>query len=330
MSEPAVDTCAEAYHLSVVVMQQGRPVGYRVLDMRGEYPILTKELACRAVAAHPGAAGRSWVPRLRMEAAAPRPHVVMEAHLAGGGLVAAMSVPAANFFPIAAGIAAQVNVEGEYKYCLAVHSPDSVLVADWNATPPMPDDDFEITTPSEPRLTLPSGFAAGDLPQPRRVIDPADSWLRCVFRRRAFDELLDAAARETDIERSWIGLGSVHVSPHACHVVVDEGLVELPGEAGREWIITHGRDWARLHDRIGDRLVAYLHLHPRTVEGRKILPQPSRNDAVLAWNVDMASARPVVFPIAMFGADGASPNGDVAVYGYMHGLLTRAQLEVAS
>ena len=64
------------------------------------------------------------------------------------------------------------------------------------------------------------------------------------------------------------------------------------------------------------------------MEGQAILPQPSRNDAVLAWNVDLASARPVVFPIAMFGTDSRAPQGDVAVYGYEHGLLNRLQMEV--
>ena len=328
-----MDNRIRARHMLIAVLQEGSVLGYRLLDMRSEYAALTKELACRAVAASPDFAGASWMPQLRVDGTdTATPSVLLDAFIddekGGPGdseAIAALRVPVSNFSALAADIATRLGVQGAYSYSVAVAEPDSQLVTEWNAL--AKDDDFELMSSTQTALVLPGGFSMAALP-PRRVLDKADGWLRCVFGKSVLDEFLGAAALETDHERSWLGLGHVHLVPDACYVVIDEGLVELPGQAHRTGITTHGRDWARLYDAVGDRLVAYLHLHPPTAGDSELAPVPSTNDAVLAWNVDLASPRPTVFPIAMFGANVESPNGDIAVHGFERGLLTRIQLEV--
>lgn len=325
---------SRAHHLSVTVVQDGTPVGYRVLDMRTDYSPLVKELAWRATAANPSLAGAEWTLTVGLSEAEPSsPRLVLEAHQAsensrpsGAKLLAALEVPASTFGWIAHGVAAGVQATGEYTYLVTVQEPDSKVVADWNASDA--DEDFDLIGAGKPRLTLPAGFSVAALAGPRRAIDAADSWLRCVFQRQAFEEFLAAAAKEREVERSWLGLGHVRLGCGACSVVIEGGLVELPGEAGRAWIVTHGRDWARLQRRFGDRIVAFLHLHPSTIDGEPLSPRPSESDAVVAWNVSLSSASPAVFPIAMFGACAGSPDGGVAAYGYERGLLRRIQLEV--
>ena len=348
------EPCVDAHHVSVTVTRGGRSLS-RVLDIRSEYAPLTKELVCRVVAAHPRLAGEPWAVSATIEGAdTPAPHVVLGARLADGhpgggedgqgagrrGPLVTMKVPFSNFSAIAAGLAAEFQLDGCSEYYVAVHDPESAVVAEWNAKES--DDDFELMPAAEPRLVLPGGFSSAPLPGPRRVVDAAESWVRCVFRRRAYEEFLDAAARETQRERSWLGTGRVHLEPEACHVIIED-LAELPGEAGQTWVKTLGRDWAHAHAKAGDRMVAFLHLHPRTLKDpqtgteQKMGVHPSGNDEVVAWNVGAASPRPAVFPIAMFGAgaassneEGGSPNGDVAAHAFENGLLTRIQLEVES
>jgi hypothetical protein len=335
MPDPELHSCEHAYHVSVVIYQDGRPLGYRVLDIRTEHPVLMKELACRVMAAQPALAGAPWGPKLRLDGeGASSPHLTLEAHLADadgqpkcGEPLAITKVPIASFSPIAARLAAVLQVAGRYEYSLAVHEPDSPTVAEWNAAQRR-DEGLEWISGFEPELMLPGGFSATRLPEPRRVMDRAGTWLRCVFRKPPLKEFLEAAARETCRERSWLGLGDVHLSQDACSVVIEDSLVELPGEAGHGWITTRGRDWAKSYSRFGSRLVAFLHLHPRMLNDQRITPEPSMDDTVVAWNVELACPRPVVFPIAMFGTDERFPDGDVAAYGHEGGLLTRIQLEV--
>ena len=329
MPDITAEPRAGAHHLSVVVCQGGKVSAYRLLDMRTDFSPLTKELACRAAAGRPDLAGERWV--LRLHALEASGDVLMEAHLADGGPggclgpLASVRVPLASFSAIASRVAKDAQLDGDCKYGVLVHAPDAPIVADWDAQ--QEDPDFELAA-AEPQLTMPDGFAPGEPPGGRQVVHRAGGWLRCVFRRRAFEQFLDAAAAESDRERSWLGAGRVHLSSRACHVVIEDALVELPGEAGQAWVVTHGRDWARLYRQVGDRLVAFLHLHPRTVEGKAMRPHPSTNDAVVAWNVCSVSPRPVVLPIAMFGTDRRSPGEDVAVFGYENGLLRQIQLEV--
>ena len=330
----SIATIDSAYHLSVTVVQDDSPVGFRVLDMRRDHSPLITELAWRAVAAEPSAAGKRWVPTVRMDDCE-SPRVILEACLADGDgkparaeTLAFLEVPASAFHWIAAEIAAAVGTVGQCDYLIAVQEPSSMVVANWNTGDG--DEDFEFLEQDQPRLTLPGDFSVAKLSDAKRVIDQDDTWLRCVFHRRSFEMFLSAASNETEKERSWLGLGHVCLTHDACSVVIEPELVELPGETGRGWITTRGRDWARLHHQLGDRLVAFLHLHPQTLDGEPLSPRPSRNDAVVAWNFSLASRAPVVFPIAMFGAHAGSPNGDVAGYGYEGGLLRRIQLEVLS
>jgi len=331
MTTSKADAPARARHLVVVPSQHGRTVSCRVLDLATEYAPLMKELGLRALAGRPDLAGRPWEPHLRLTAIdTPDPRVTIEVHLTdvpAGGPLFALDVPVANFQWIAADLVRRFGDEGDYSYRVAVAGPGSEVLARWRRAIG-DDDDLEFIDDSQ-SLHLPRGLAAGPPPAPRRVVRsvPA-SYLRCVFGRAPLAGFLRAAAGATDTERSWLGLGRAHLHDGRCYVVVED-LAPLPAaEAGADYIITHGRDWARLHARAGGRLVAYLHLHPRTVEGRRITPRPSGNDAVVAWNVDHASPDgPCAFPIALFGTDPDDPGGDLAVHAYDHGLLQPAQLE---
>jgi hypothetical protein len=329
-------TINHARHLSVTVVRDDKPVGYRVLDMRTDYPPLLTELAWRSLAAEPSAGGSAWVPSVRIDARDPSsPQVILEARLAdddnksaGADPLAAVEVPASTFHWIAASIANAVGVTGACSYVLAVQEPDSPLVADWRDS--ARDSDVEFLTQAEPGLTLPERFEVAAPPGPRRVVDETGTWLRCLFRQGTFDSFLAMAGRETEREHAWLGVGHVCPTRESCCVVIEPELVELPGEAGRAWVFTRGREWAKLYARLGDRIAAFLHLHPAALDGEELSPTPSENDAAVAWNLSLASRNPLVFPIAMFGASADSPQGAVAAYGYERGLLRRIQLEVFS
>jgi len=330
MSSAALNS---THHLSVTVVQNSRPIVYRVLDVRRDYPPLITELAWRAAAAEPSAAGARWVPSVRLEDQGQfSPQVVLEAYLADedgtpcAETLAALEVPGSAFSWIAADIAAAAHITGEYAYVIAAHEAHSKVIDDWNLYDG--NKDFEFLAQDEPRLVLPDGFFTAQLPGPDRVIDAVDSWLQCAFEREAFETFLASAIRETQNEHSWLGLGHVCLTRDTCRVVIEPGLVELPGEKGRSWVFTRGRDWAKLHRRLGDRFVAFLHLHPPTVNGEPLAPQPSKSDAVVAWNFSSASRAPVVFPIAMFGPHDGVPGSSMAAYGYERGLLRRIQLAV--
>ena len=311
--------------LCVTLHIENRPPSSRILDIARAYPPLAKELAYRAVAADPGTAGLRWRASIRMETG--ESSVVLQAkRMDGNRTLATMKIPADTFAWIAANLAADAGVEGGFEYSITASLADEPVAGKGNVG----DEDFEIITDPGPDLKLPRGFRGGTpVPQGRPIQAVPRAWLVCVFRDKALRTFLQAASKECNRERSWAGMGFVHVSPGACRTVIEE-IIEIPGEAGQTWIITPGRDWAAIHERIGaDRLVAYLHLHPRMVGDRNVLPKPSAHDAIVAWDVDLTSRNPCVFPIALFGADPAAPNGDLAVFGYVDGLLQRIPVEVA-
>jgi hypothetical protein len=317
----------------VIAVSQGRDfLGYRVLDMRSEYQPLMKELAWRAVAKNPTLKGAFWEPRLKLHGLdTPAPSVLVEAYLTGdnalqhnGMPIATIKVPVSNFAYIATKIAAQLKVQGQYSYSITIVESDSKLVSDWYTEE---EADFELNEDVKHNLILPDMFQDTVLSEPRKVLEKVDTWLRCLFCKKAFDKYLGAAAKETDRERSWLGLGNVHLTQDVCHVTIEQ-LIELPGEASLYCITTHGRDWAKLHRKFGDKIVGFLHIHPRWAGTKELTPSPSENDRIVAWNVDLACSKPTVYPIAMFGADVDSPSEHLAVYGFNSGVLTRIQLEI--
>jgi len=319
----------------IIAVSQGRDLlGYRVLDIRSEYQPLMKELAWRAVTKNPTLTGAVWEPRLQLQGLdTSAPSVLVEAYLNGdnalqhsGRPLASMKVPVSNFSYFAAKIAAQLKVQGQYSYLVAIAEPDSKIVLDWYMEE---EADFELAEDIKHTLILPDVFQDSVLPESRKVVDKADTWLRCIFCKKAFDKYLGEAAKETDLERSWLGLGNIHFTQNSCHVTIEQ-LIELPGEASLYCITTHGRDWAKYHRKYGDKIVGFLHIHPRWAGTKEITPSPSENDRLVAWNIDLACSKPTVYPIAMFGADVDSPSEHVAVYGFNSGVLTRIQLEIES
>jgi hypothetical protein len=303
--------------------------------MRSEYNPLVKELAFRALAAFPRRAGRPWRLNCRLAgAASDTPRVVLEAYVEKGGdgdpagdePCAKLSVPAVHFRWIAEGIMSRLNLRGAFSFEVGVLAADHPAVVDWRERDRCADFEFSA---EEPELLLPPAGLLGEPPGPNRVIDAAPTWLRCIFRGSAFRAYLRAAQAETEQERSWGGCGRVHVSGGSCAVVIEELVGPLPAaSAGPNHILTRGRDAARLHQTCGDRLVAYLHLHPRTVGEQSMTPYPSPQDHEVAWNIDRAARSIVVYPIALFRTDPGAPGGDVAVHGYDRGVLCRVQLEV--
>jgi len=327
-----VDLCSGRHHVCVTLRVDGKPFRSRVLDLRRNYRPLSKEFAYRVVAADPSTAGLPWDLDAGVDPETEGGSILLRAVSRrncrnGDTVLGTMTVPAANFSWIAAGLAADAGVEGEYDYSLAIPAAQGDMPAGHGAE----NDDFEIIAQPDPELNLPDGFRTGMPVRRRRQISPAEhKWLTCVFQDRALDAFVGAAAKEENTEKSWAGVGFVHVDRGACRTVIEE-IVEIPGEAGRTWITTRGRDWGQLHRKIGaDRLVAYLHLHPRLQDDRGLPPAPSTNDAVVAWNVDLGSANPCVFPIALFGADPTALDGDLAAFGFVGGLLQRIPVEVVT
>ncbi len=322
-------TNGHATHLMVTIAQNDRPIAYRVLDLaRGEYRLLTKELGYRAVASDIALARRPWrvalhldgvnteEPRLRVEA--------LPESAAAGHPLAALSLPMDNLAWIASQLAAHFQVKGDYMMYVKVLPADDPRVEKWSEA--MEDPNFELTESSAPRLEFPGGFDPSPL-GPRRVIRSVGSWLRCVFRPESLAMFLAAAARETSEERGWAVATRIHVFDGACYAVVED-LVEMPATAGRNYLVTHGRDFLALRARLGERLGGFCHLHPPEVEGQPLAPQPSGPDTVVAWNLDAVTASPIVAPIAMFGATLENAPTRMAAHGYQAGILTEIDLEV--
>ena len=65
----APETKTRTYHVAVVVLREEKIEGYQVLDLRGDYPPLAKDLSYRAAGARNDLAGRLWEPHVRIGAA---------------------------------------------------------------------------------------------------------------------------------------------------------------------------------------------------------------------------------------------------------------------
>jgi hypothetical protein len=324
--------CAPTYdeNVLVAVSQNEKMLGFRILRLSTDYGPAVKELACRALAANIRRAGHPW--RLHARLAPARdsePGMVVEAHAVDSPYrssrpLASLRIPLRNFGWVASGIATQLGLAGSYQYQVVVLEERHPLVEHWRGRRDR-DPDFAVTSGTEPSLQLP--LLAVETQHPREMRAAPGTWLRCLFGRQAYEAFRTAAGQEKELERSWAGLGHVHLLTDCCYTIVEE-LVPLPGESGPSWIRTRGRDFADLHRRFGDRLSAYLHLHPRLLEGQRIRPAPSDNDAVVAWNYSAVTTIPCVFPIALFGAGSAPEPADIGVYGYDKGVLSAIPWEV--
>jgi hypothetical protein len=328
MAHPPVCRRSLRRHMALTVSEHGVVRGWNLLNLDRDYSPLAKELAWRAVARHPERAGEPW----RMNACVEGPDVIrLEAHATAGNgrqdILGALSVPATTFGWMADSMARQLGIRAHYSYNLVPLDDHHELLNSWSEL--HHDSDFEVEAPADAALLLPDAFAAGAAPASRCLVPAAASpGLRCVFLKAAFEEFIHAARRESEMERSWAGEGKTYLSEDEVCSVVIEALRPIPGEAHREWIVTHGRDWDRMRTLVGDRLVAYLHLHPGRVNGQRIAPFPSANDRVVTWNVDLGCSRPCVFPIALFGDEEWEIPDRIAAFGYDRGALRQIPLEV--
>jgi hypothetical protein len=320
-------------HVLVAVSQNQKALGFRVLRLSTDYLPVVKELEYRALATHDKLAGRPWRLNARIAPADhPQSGMIIEAHAVGPPMrsrrpLASLLIPLENFAWVASGIAARLGLTESCQYHVMVLDERHPLAQQRTGNND-PDPDFEVTSGTDPSLHLPMQPVATELPVSTQVMHSCPkTWLRCLFGRQAYESFRSAARQEKERERSWAGLGKVHLLKDCCYTTIDE-LVSLPGESGPSWIRTRGRDFADLHHRFGDRLSAYLHLHPRLVEGRPIRPAPSDNDAVVAWNYSAVTAIPCVFPIALFGTDSGSEAASIGVYGYDRGALSAIPWEV--
>jgi len=255
-------------------------------------------------------------------------HLCLEAHAdAGcqGRPLGSLSLPLRSLSWLGRQMARQCGLKGHCTLCVDVLQPDDPRVTHW-AAQDAEDADFTITESTPPRLTLPTGFVPSPLGR-RRILRSVGSWLHCVFQRPAFERFLDAASQATDEERGWAVATRVHLLPEGCYAVIEE-LTEMPATAGRSFIVTRGRDFLLLRQKLGERLGGFCHLHPPHVEGEALSPAPSGPDSVVAWNLDAVTASPVVAPIAMFGTTADTLGNNIAAHGYQGGLLTEIDLEV--
>jgi len=319
-----------ASHLMVSVFQDAKCRGYRILNLAEEYHPLMKELSFRALAASPRRGGERWRLNVRV-VRSPRFQVVLEAHAEEGRSdtpLCVLEVPGSHFTWLANDTAWKLKLEGSFSFALSVLSAGSEAVARWRERLRDFESDVELCEEETP-LHIPESGLEGTFPHRTRLIAEGDAWVRCVFSASAFGEFLEAARSERSRERAWVGCGRPYVTSSACSVYVEEIVGPLPAaESGPGYLYTRGRDVAGYYESLGERRVAYAHLHPRTVEGRRVFPRTSGSDHDLAWDYDRAAAHPCVFPIALFGTDPSSPGSDVAAYGYDRGVLTRVRLEV--
>ncbi len=320
-------------HVLVVVLQDEQIRGYKILNLARDYAPLLKELAFRMLATDQRLRGRLWRIRARIaQDGNGKPQLLLEArvldeHDGTARSAAILPVPVENFAWVGSQIATKLGIEGTFQFQVAVLNEDHLLVDHWEAHEGL-DTDFVISSEPSRVLRLPNVSTGVATPGPTEVMGrPRDTWLRCVFSLAAFVEFRDAARAETARERSWAGVGNAVLDSDRCCIVIDE-LVALPGQSGREWIRTRGRDFAATCRRLGDSLCAYLHLHPRTVDGQRLEPVPSGNDLIVAWNISRAATLPCVYPIALFGEGAPDARCDMAVYGYDKGILTSVTWEV--
>jgi hypothetical protein len=321
-------------HLRIAVIQDAVERGETIIDVRTGYNPLVKELGYRAVAVAPDLAGTPWVLNCRTAVAgASAPALVLEAHADSNGRLVPLSVlhvPVTKLAWLALDLAAAYGVTGQFTYQVTVHDRgDDVVQAasssrEDGAIAFDDDDDDHV-------LRLPTTFVAGPPPWRSEPGAGAPGWLRCLFRRAAYLTFLGAARAERTCERSWLGLGRTFVTPAAGVVAIEELVGPLPAvAAGAQFIHTRGRDIAPYYQRYGDRIVAYLHLHPRAADGAAVTPKLSAQDHDVAWNVDNGTRALCAFPIALFETDPDAPGGDVAVHGYVRGTLCPLAWEVTA
>ena len=317
---------AEDTHLLIVVVQDGSARGYRVLNPPTDYRPLIKELAYRAVANEPAAAGEPWRLSVQIEGAGtldPQLHLDAFRAEGEGRPLATMRVPVQNLSWLARAMAQELKLTGGFTFVVTVLASDSTAVREWSNLEDN-DADFAVTE-DDTEMVLPSQFTTDPI-GPRRSITRVGSWLRCVLTKDVHEKFMASGAREKEIERAWVGATRIHLSKGGAYTVIEE-ITEVPAEmAGREYLRAHGRDFLALHKQMDGRLGAFLHLHPSHHKDVELTPDPSSADSVVAWNLDASTGMLVSLPITMFGTEVAEPK--IAAHGYVDGLLSEIDLEV--
>jgi len=327
-------TCTFRHHLLLVIRQGKQIRGHRILDLATDFPPLTKEIGFRIVAIDPASSGHPWnldVQLITLEDK--KAYLKIDAHLLSGSgntrPIISICIPMANVAWSVSSLVKQLNIEGDYHLEAAVLDQEDQLVTQWYSTDSGPQD-FELTCSPDACLQVPNEIPTIPGTSSRQVVSGArNSWLRCVFARSAFEAFLTQAEAESQRERSWVGTGQVFQGSTVKHAYATiEELIELPGEAAQCWMTTRGRDFNRIWKDHGHHLTAFLHLHPRQVDGQSITPSPSNNDAVVAWDFSLAVPAPCIFPIALFGSRIHDFARDIDVFGYNSGVLSPIHWEV--
>ncbi len=314
--------------LLIVDTRNGQALGCRVLDFAdpGSYPPLFKELGFRCVAAHPEYAGQPWRAALEMEGlgtAAPRVRMEGWSKDRDPQLLASLHVPVNNFAWLGVALARQLGLQDPYAVNIAVTNRRHAVVEQWMN---IEDEDFVLER-NDAAMVLPAEFDIAELGR-RRIIHRRGTFLRCVFTGEVYEQFTAAAAAETQNEQGWLGQVRTHLAEEGiCYIVID-GLVEAPAsQRGRGFLRTPGRQFGRLYQQ-HERLGGYLHLHPRDVDGAQLSPLPSGPDNTLAWNLDACVSSMIVMPIALFGFRSQQAARDMAVCGFLNGILVPIDLEV--
>ncbi|MGA2059630.1 MAG: hypothetical protein ABSG67_04040 [Thermoguttaceae bacterium] len=314
--------------LLIIVTKNGQALACRVLDFTdpASYRPLFKELSYRCVMARPDLAGTPWTVVLEMEGLnTAAPLVKMEGWSISGDpqLLAVLRVPVEKFFWIGVALARQLGLEHGYAIQVAVTNRGNPVVKQWMQ---WEDDDF-VLEETDSTMLLPAEFSTEPL-GPRFSIHRRGTFMRCVFTGKVYRKFTLAAAAEKENEQGWLAQVRVHLYGDGfCDVLIDD-LVEAPAsQRGRGFLKTPGHQFLKIcrsHERVG----GYLHLHPRDVEGTPLAPLPSGPDVTLAWNLDASVSSLIVMPIALFGFSPDRAVEDIAVCGFLNGILVPIDLEV--
>lgn len=324
---------AMRHRLVLQILQDGRTVGWEVLDMERELSPLCKELAYRAVTAHPQFRGAEWGIHAALECSGKQQCLRAEARLRDGRrpqALATVRIPLPHLYWIAERMAGTLKLQGQYTFCVTVLEDGSEVAKLWEEVDA--NADFEVTE-VETQLRLPSAFSS-DLPGPRQSLRRAGTWLTCVFPAPVLEAFLAAAEQQEDVEHAWAAPTRVCLTPAGCWVVIGK-LVEAPAvQRGHAYILSTGGQTFDLFAACGGSAGAYLHTHPPTMQGEDGKPlalsaAPSPNDSVVAWNLCASTPAPIVLPIALSGR-AAPANGAprLAAFGYEKGILREINLEV--
>ncbi|MBA4387505.1 MAG: hypothetical protein C0404_05950 [Verrucomicrobia bacterium] len=315
-------------HAALVIFKDDQLAGCSLIDLSTDLQPVAKELAWRAAAAAPHRAGEALELNLRPGGTG---NLSLEALAADHTPVAGIELPITGLYLIAQSLAASLQIQKPYKYGVYPIRADDPLIANWEKEQAL-DDDFEIMSSSEPEWTIPGDFTGGLPEQSTMRLDtlPEPTWRRCLFTRAAYGAFLEAAAQEKEVERHWAGLGDTRLSAGACYSIIEE-LVPIPGAARQAAIETRGNEWQKFYSSIqGDRLVAYLHLHPPAIGEQTIMAAPSTDDHIVFMHIERIARRPCCFPIALFGSRPSKPGADLCVYAYNEGQLRMIQMEVSN